>query len=194
MILIDLSFQQQLKCNTNSSSHRLFGNIIVDLINVLLGKILFCIIVSSVLLSCILQEYQWRLSGFVPNHSCEGSGQHLMPVPTFKYWPGRLENRVLIDVAVNCFPPALTSNWYSGQEQWPKFPLYPCCIPPWGSFWWWDKLKGWCCHVSIDGWKKKKKNPFYLTVGQEEVRTSRDLEVTNLVEVRMLICVIETRN
>lgn len=42
-----------------------------------------------------------------------------------------------------------------------------------------------CWHM-----KEKKQN---ISPGQEEVMTNRDLEVANFVEVRMLICVIETR-
>lgn len=41
---------------------------------------------------------------------------------------------------------------------------------------------------------EKKKISLDSTVGQEEVGAGRDLEVANFVEVRMLICVIETRN
>lgn len=46
----------------------------------------------------------------------------------------------------------------------------------------------------FDRWGGGKKIFPNSAIGQEQVRTNRDLEVANLVKVRMLMCVIETRN
>lgn len=67
----------------------------------------------------------------------------------FRYWPGRLENRVIIDVAVNCFL-SLYQSMYTTASNNDQVPTVSWLYPPVGLIWdgltcWWDVIAMFSC-------------------------------------------------